>query len=65
MVPGAAVLEVVQRQSLLPQQLYGWRRELDAGSAASPVLESVIVEPPFDPLSQNQSERPCRKRAAA
>jgi len=67
-VPGAAVSEVARRHGLLPQQVFGWRREarraLDAGSAASSAIVPVIVEPPSTAVRRDQPKRPRCKRAA-
>ncbi|BDA82919.1 transposase (plasmid) [Aureimonas sp. SA4125] len=69
LVSGAAVSEVARRHGLLPQQIFGWRREarrvFDAGSAASPAFVPVIVEPPSSVVPHNSPKPPRRKRAAA
>lgn len=68
LVPGVAVSEVARRHGLLPQQVFGWRREarreLDADSAASSAFVPVIVEPPSIVVPRDQSKAPRRKRAA-
>lgn len=67
LVPGAAVSEVARRHGLLPQQVFGWRREarreFDAGSTASSAFVPVIVEPPSTVVSRDQPQPPHRKRA--
>lgn len=69
LVPGAAVSEVARRHGLLPQQVFGWRREarreLDAGSAASSAFVPVIVEPPSTAVPRDQPKPRRRKRGAA
>lgn len=68
LVPGAAVSEVARRHGLLPQQVFGWRREarcaLDAGSAASSAFMPVTVEPPSTAVRRDQPKPPRCKRAA-
>ncbi|WP_418885070.1 IS66-like element accessory protein TnpA [Aurantimonas endophytica] len=69
LVPGAAVSEVARRHGLLPQQVFGWRREarrkLDAGSAAASAFVPVIVEPPSTAVPRDQPKPRRRKRGAA
>jgi transposase len=69
LVPGAAVSEVARRHGLLPQQIFGWRREarraFDADLAASSTFVPVVVEPPSSVLPQDPPRTPRRKRAAA
>lgn len=68
LVPGAAVSEVARRHGLLPQQVFGWRREarreLDAGSAAASAFVPVIVEPPSTAVPRDQPKPRRRKRGA-
>lgn len=69
LVPGAAVSEVARRHGLLPQQVFGWRREarreLDAGSAAASAFVPVIVESPLTAVPRDQPKPRRRKRGAA
>lgn len=68
LVPGAAVSEVARRHGLLPQQVFGWRREarcaLDAGSAASSAFMPVTVEPPSTAVRRDQPKPRRRRRGA-
>ncbi|MCW4114354.1 transposase [Aurantimonas sp. MSK8Z-1] len=68
LVPGVAVSEVARRHGLLPQQVFGWRREarreVDAGLAASSAFVPFIVEPPSAAVPRDQPMPPRRKWAA-
>ncbi len=58
LAPGAVVSEVARRWQLCPQQLFGWRREMRAGSSAplafmpitadAPTAEAAVSPPPIE-----------------
>jgi transposase len=72
--PGANVSEVARRNGLSPQQLFAWRREVDAIpephrkavpqaqppeiSEAAPAFAPVVISAPAPPLPLAPSQRP-------
>lgn len=47
LAPGAVVSQIARRHGLLPQQVFGWRRELR--QAAAPAFAQVLIEPGVEP----------------